>query len=198
MSLDLQHYPINKTEFESSDAAPVYDQEKIGNLKIDQSLREKNEVCIKFDYLSGIEVIGKANSDRIKPILVLTLERELGDYSLRSKIIDVINPYINDPEIRKTLIHVMKKDRNPVIRMKAVTVLTKVAIRKEVKKAMIDVLKNDENDNVRFKALETVEDIIDEEILAALKIVKGKERNDLIKKRAERLYKKYSDIRKTF
>lgn len=183
----------NRPRNESFDVKSLIDEAKLGDLQINQSFLEKDKIKIKLDYMSNIEFKGDIESAPIKPLLVYTLEKGNGDYATKSKTIDIIKPFVDDSEIYKALIHVMKNDESPALRMKAATVLTKVARMEDVKEAILDRLKNDDNEAVRFKALEIVETIVDEQILVALENLKEREKSDLIRNRAELILKKHLD-----
>jgi len=182
----------NASGNESFDIESLIDQAQLGDLHINQSFLEKDKVKIKLDYISNIEVKGDVKSSPIKPLLVYTLKGEKGSYATKSKAIDIIKPFVDDRKIRKALIHVMKNDKSPALRMKAATVLTKVAKIEEVKEAILDRLKNDKNEAVRFKALEIVEKIVDEQIIVALISIKEKDKSYIIRNRAELILKKHN------
>lgn len=191
-SSDFLYITPKKSCSESIDIESLIDQAQLSDLQINYSFLEKDKVKIKLDYISNIEFKGDIKSAPIKPLLVYTLEGEKGSYATRSKAIDIIKPFVDDRKIRKALIHVMKNDESPALRMKAATVLTKVAKIEEVKEAILDRLINDKNEAVRYKALEIVEKIVDEQIVAALKNIKEKDKSDIIRNRAELILKKHN------
>lgn len=191
-SSNLLYSPPNTFGSESFDIDSLIEQAQPRDLHINQSFLEKDKVKIKLDYISTIEFKGNIKSPNIKPLLVSTLKNGKGNYATKSKTIDIIKPFVDDRKIRNAIIHVMKNDKNPALRMKAATVLTKVAKIEEVKEAILDRLKNDKNEAVRFKALEIVEKIVDEQIIAALKNIKEKDKSDIIRNRAELILKKHN------
>jgi len=180
-----------KSDSESFDIESLIEQAKLSDLQINCSFLEKDKIDIKLDYISNIELKGNVKSTHIKPLLVYALKNGKGDYATKSKTIDIIKPFVDDKKIRKALIHMIKNDENPALRMKAVTVLTKVAKTEEVKEAILDRLKNDKNEVVRFKALEIVEKIVDEQIITALENIKEKDKSSIIRNRAELVLKKH-------
>ncbi len=146
-------------------------------------------VQIKLEYLSKpMEVRGQVQSPQIKSLLIGALKKQDEEYSIKSKSIDIVQPYYADPEIRAVLLSILARDKDPVIRMKAMTVLSKIAGNREIKSALIDRLKNDVNVGVRYKALELIEKDVDDEILGLLRILKDKETNRIIRDRAGSIY----------
>lgn len=146
-------------------------------------------VQIKIDYLSRpMEIQGQVGSPQIKSLLLEALKNENEEYAIKSKSIDIVQPYYSDPEIREVLLSILSRDKDPVIRMKTMTVLSKIAGNREIKKALIDRLKNDENIGVRYKALELIENDVDAEIMGLLRILMDKETNRIIRERAGSIY----------
>ncbi len=163
------------------------------NARAASATKDSGLVQIKLDYLSQIiEVEGTVGSPQIKSLLIRALKSDKEEYSVKSKSIDIVQPYYADPEIRGALLHILARDENPVIRMKAMTVLAKISGNPEIKSALLERLKNDTNMGVRYKALELIENDIDGEILSVLKILKEKETNKIIKERAETIYEGYA------
>ncbi len=151
-------------------------------------------VQVKFDYLSkAMELEGTVGSPQIKALLIEALKNEKSEYSIKSKSIDIVQPYYTDPEIRSALLHILAHDKNPIIRMKAMSVLAKIAESREIKEALLERLKNDENMGIRYKALELIENDVDEEIMAVLIILKEKETNKIIKNRAALMCQEYEN-----
>jgi excisionase family DNA binding protein len=154
-------------------------------------------IQIKLDYLSQIiEVDGPVGSPQIKALLIKALKSNEEKYSVKSKSIDIVQPYYADSEIRGALLHILARDGNPVIRMKAMTVLAKISSNPEIKSALLERLKNDTNIGVRYKALELIENDVDGEILSVLKILKEKETDKIIKERAGTIYEAYDQRKK--
>jgi len=174
------------------DLALLIEQGKLENIEVSIPYLEKEMVRIRLDRISNIEFSGKVLSSPIKPLLIRTLKIEKEDYALKSKAIDIIKPYIDDPKIREALIYVTKKEEDPSIRMKAVTVLAKVASLEDVKEALLDRLINDENIGIRFKSLEVIEKIVDEEIITVLEKIKKEEKDKIIKTKVEAIFNNYS------
>ena len=155
-------------------------------------------VLIKLDYRSQpMEVQGQVESPQIKSLLLGALKNEEEDYSIKSKSIDIVQPYYRDPEIRTVLLSIMARDKDPVIRMKAMTVLSKIVGNREIKGALVDRLKNDTNIGVRYKALELIEKDVDAEILGLLRTLKDKETNRIIRDRAGSIYEAHIGAKRT-
>lgn len=174
------------------DLASLIEQGNLENIEVNIPYLEKEMVHIRLDRISDIELNGKVLSSPIKPLLIRTLKIEKEDYALKSKTIDIVKPYVDDPKIREALIHVTKKEEDPSIRMKAVTVLAKVASLEDVKEALLNRFINDENTGIRFKSLEAIEKIVDEEIIAVLEKIKEEEKNKIIKTKVEAIFNHYN------
>jgi excisionase family DNA binding protein len=170
---------------------------EIKDLQIIPAEPDSDEVRIKLDRSQRIELRGEAGSESIMPFLLKALNTGTEDYATRSKTIDVIKPYVEDSKVRQTLLGVMKTDKNPAIRMKALSVLSKVARTAEVKDAILDRLINDEDEAIRFKSLEILEDIVDAQIASALMKIKNADRSEMVRKRAETIYRNHMEKVKT-
>ncbi len=166
---------------------------EISDLQITQAAPDSEEVRIKLDESRKIEMKGEAGSRSIMPFLLKALDKGTEDYATRSKTIDVIKPYIEDVKVRQSLLRVMKEDKNPAIRMKALTVLSKAARTGEVKDAILDRLMNDEDEAVRFKSVEILEEIVDAQIASTLLRIKNADKSELVRKRAETVYKNHME-----
>jgi hypothetical protein len=185
-------YSTNKKIDDTFDIGHFLNKAKITGLSINQSSEGNDDIDIKLDYISDIELKGDVTSAQIKPFLIYFLENEKDNYATKSRTIDIFRPYLDDQRIRASIINVLKNDESPAIRMKAVSVLTKVAKLKEVKEALLDRLKNDNNEAIRFKALVAIERITDEQITKALKDTIENEKSDVVRKRAEWILKSSS------
>ena len=183
---------INKILSQNIDVNSLVENAEIQDLQITPTFTDQNEVKIKLGHINNLELKGNAQSESIMPLLLYALEDRKEDYATRSKTIDVLKPYVDDEKIRRVLIRVMEKDKNPAIRMKSLTVLSKVARIEEVKEAIMNRLMNDEDDGLRFRALEALEKIVDAQILTALLKVKSKDTSKIVRNRAELVYKKHS------
>jgi excisionase family DNA binding protein len=141
-----------------------------------------------LDDISNIQLEGEARTNLIRPLLLSSLKNS-GDYSTRSKTIDIIKPQVDDPEIKETLINIIKNDRDPAIRMKAVTALSRHIHDRDVKKAFLQRMEDEENDIVRFKILDVIAKDIDVEVIKTMDRIKNRITDKLIKSRIENLIK---------
>jgi len=182
----------NNSSSESIDLHSLIKDGKLGRIEISNPSLDSDKVQIYLDQISDIEIQGEANSSPVKPLLIQTLKSPSEGYALKSKTIDVVKPFTDDPKIREALIYVVKNEIDPVIRMKALTVLARVAKVEEVKDMLLDRLINDDNIGIRFKSIEIIEKIVDDEIVAHFKQLIKEEQNDVIKAKVETIYKKYS------
>jgi len=139
---------------------------------------------------ADFKIQGEATSI-IKPLLIQSMLSDSGSYAFKSKTIDIVGPYADDPKIQDALIHLAKNEKDPIIRMKAVTVLDKVASLESVRDALLDRLMNDENKGVRFKALEIIEKNMDSKAFLIMEKVKEKEIDDSIRNRTQAILENY-------
>jgi excisionase family DNA binding protein len=167
------------------DLASLIREGKIGSIDVRAGAPGREGVQVRLDQITEIEVQGSVMSSSLCPVLIQTLKTEREDYALKSKLMDILGAYVNDPKIRKAMIHVVKNDTDPSLRMKALTVLAKLAWSEDVKEALLDRLKNDETPGIRFKSLEIIETILNEEIIAILKSIEKQEKDEIIKNRVE-------------
>lgn len=188
----VRSFDLNNSSAESIDLSSLIEEGKLGRIEVSTPSLDSEKVQIYLDHISDIEIQGEANSSSVKPLLIQTLKSGSEDYALKSKTIDIIRPYTDDPKIREALIYVAKNETDPVIRMKALTVLARVAKVEEVKETLLDRLINDKNIGIRFKSLEIIEKVVDEEIITLLKRLIKEEQNDVIKAKVKSIYNKYS------
>lgn len=169
------------------DLASFIEQGKPGRIDVLIPSTESEKTEVHMNRISDIKLQGEAAS-LIKPLLIQTLKSDSGDYAFKSRTIDIVRPYADDPKIQEAIIHLAKHEKDPAIRLKAVTVLDKVAGNDAVKDVLLDLLLNDENMGIRFKALEIIEKNMDLKAISVLKKVKERETDENIRNKAKALF----------
>jgi excisionase family DNA binding protein len=176
---------------EDSTLASLIRNSKIGNLDFNYPPLEKDKIAINVDSISNVKLTGNADSAAVKPLLLYTLRDEKAGYAKKSKTIDVLTPFIDDADVWKTFVGVIKNEKNPLLRMKSISVLAEVVKLKEVQHAMLDILRTDNNTALKFKALEIIEKNVDSEMIAALRTMREKVENGIIKNKVDSICDSY-------
>ena len=172
------------------DLTTLMEQERPGKIDVRIPSTESELAEVHLKRVSDIELQSEGAS-LIKPLLVQALKDGSGDYASRSKTIDFIRPYADDPKIQEAIIHLARNEKDPAIRLKAVTVLDKFADSDAVKDVLLDRLLNDTSKGIRFKALEIIEKNMDRRSIQVIEKMKDREPDESIRNKAQAIFDKY-------
>ena len=168
----------------------LLEQGQAGRIDVRIPSTESDKAEVHLNRILDIEIQSEAAS-LIKPLLIQALKDVTADYASKSKTIDIVRPYAEDPKVQEAIIFLAKNEKDPAIRLKAVSVLDKVVGNENVKLVLLDRLLNDDNTGIRFKALEIIEKNMDTRSLLVLNMVKDKEPDENIRNKAKAIFDRY-------
>lgn len=113
-----------------------------------------DQVNVGFDVVTHMQVSTHKNDPLMKELLVQSL---MSPVSLNERL-EAINKVeeVADPKVRQALIHAMKNDPSPAVRMKALSMLVKKEPDAALTEALKGVLENEESVQIRMAALDVL------------------------------------------
>ena len=103
---------------------------------------------------------GTVNNDDVKDVLLGVLrngERFCPD--VRMDAVDLLRARNNDPDVRTTLCHTVRSDRNAAVRLKALEALDGAEPEDIVQQTLLDALVDDDNPGVRVEAINELREL---------------------------------------
>ena len=157
------------------------DDEEVISTLINILLDESEEKFVRAEAARSLP-FGKIDKKRIDD-LIDALNTEKEDV-VKIALINALGKIEHkDRKVTNTLIHVLKKDKNPEVRKQAIWALEK-AEDKEIVNALIDVLKKDKNEDVRMHAASALGTLKGTEITNALLEALKKDKSAVVKETA--------------
>ncbi len=133
---------------------------EITNVKFIDSDASDGQVEFEFDAVTPMSVRGSINDAQVQKVLSYAVVNEQNP-GFRLRAVSALGTSRQtkgtDPEVRDSLITVLKSDENPGVRKEALEVLQKFPMDEEIKKAFLYVLLHDRNDGMRVSAIKGLE-----------------------------------------
>lgn len=107
-----------------------------------------------------VTLSGTVNNDDVKDVLLGVLrngERFCPD--VRLDAVDLLRVRNNDPDVRNTLCHTVRNDRNAAVRLKALEALDGAEPEDIVQQTLLDALVDDDNPGVRVEAINELREL---------------------------------------
>ncbi|WP_086933027.1 HEAT repeat domain-containing protein [Agarilytica rhodophyticola] len=153
---------------------------------------DRNIGNVEFSFTSAAQskVQGNLSDPRIRNLLAKALHINNSD-EVRLELSEMLGAYVQDNDIKSSLIYILTNDPNPGVRYNAVTSLVKDAADKQVRRALQYALVNDVNTGVRVEAFLALTKAVDEDLLKILRQHSIDDANTLIRERSKRLLEKF-------
>src|SRR5207249_12184654 len=118
-----------------------------------------NQISIKYQTVSTQEAQGSLNDQRIQQLLLFAARNNYNS-GVRMHSVDLLTQKPDDTHVREVLMHGLRYDANPGVRLKALGALgpyVKDDVR--VRDAVLESLMNDSNAGLRIQALHLLEPV---------------------------------------
>jgi len=147
----------------------IIDNNRLNDIKISEVSNATNDVSFDLSWNNGARIEGNRSDPNIQKLLAYALVKanNSGTRLHSAKIMEGMSS--NNVEILNALIHSVKYDDNPGVRLKALRALKNYSLNDTIRDACIFVLQNEVSAAIRMEAIQILGNDNDQKVQIALK-----------------------------